>query len=293
MATASRRPRPPVALTIAASDSGGGAGIQADLATFAAHGVYGVSVLTGGTAQNTRGIFGVEPFSPGFIARQMDAVFPDFRPLAVKIGALVDAKRLRAVVAGLRRHSPSNVVLDPVLAAKDGSPLLDAAAVSLLRRTLLPLCDLVTPNIPEAETLTGLPIRNESDRRLAAGILADAGPRAVLIKGGHARGGVVSDLLFDGRRFVVFEHRRLSSRARHGTGCTLSAAIAANLALGKGLEASVREAVEYLQRAIEAGVFPGRGWGVPDRFAARARAAVTPSTGTRIRGRRMRSRKSP
>ncbi|MEP6801035.1 MAG: bifunctional hydroxymethylpyrimidine kinase/phosphomethylpyrimidine kinase [Acidobacteriota bacterium] len=292
MATDSRRPRPPVALTIAASDSGGGAGIQADLAAFAAHGVYGISVVTAGTAQNTRGILGVEPFSPRFLSQQMDAVIPDFRPLAVKIGALVDAKRLRAVVAGLCRHSLSNVVLDPVLAAKDGTPLLDPAAVPLLRRALLPLCDLVTPNIPEAETLTGILIRNESDRRLAAGILADAGPRAVLIKGGHARGSTVTDLLFDGRRFLEFEHPRLSSRARHGTGCTLSAAIAANLALGKPLDASVRDAIRYLERAIEAGVFPGKGWGVPDRFAAPPLPAATPSTGRRTRGRRTRSRKS-
>ncbi|MEP6768463.1 MAG: bifunctional hydroxymethylpyrimidine kinase/phosphomethylpyrimidine kinase [Acidobacteriota bacterium] len=291
MATAPRRPRPPVALTIAASDSGGGAGIQADLAAFAAHGVYGISVLTGGTAQNTRGISAVEPFSPEFIGRQMDAVFPDFRPSAVKIGALHDAPRLRAVVAGLRRHAPENVVLDPVLAAKDGSPLFDPAALPLLRRTLLPLCDLVTPNIPEAESLAGIPIRNESDRRLAAGILADAGPRAVLIKGGHGRGAVVRDLLFDGRRFVDFEHPRLTSRARHGTGCTLSAAIAANLARGKGLESSVQEAIDYLERAIEAGVFPGRGWGVPDRFAAAPRGRSTPSTGRRTRAHRMPSRK--
>lgn len=290
MATANRRPRPPVALTIAASDSGGGAGIQADLATFAAHRVYGVSVLTGGTAQNTRGIFGVEPFSAAFIARQMDAVFSDFRPGAVKIGAILDSKRLRAVVAGLRRHSPSNVVLDPVLAAKDGSPLLEPAAVPLLIRALLPLCDLATPNIPEAETLSGILIRDESDRRMAAGLIADLGPRAVLIKGGHAPGATVTDLLFDGRRFVELQHPRLASRARHGTGCTLSAAIAANLALGKGLEASVREAVDYVDRAIAAGVFPGKGWGVPDRFAARATS--TPSKGTRTRARRTPSRKS-
>ncbi|MFN2632907.1 MAG: bifunctional hydroxymethylpyrimidine kinase/phosphomethylpyrimidine kinase [Thermoanaerobaculia bacterium] len=291
MATDSRRPRPPVALTIAASDSGGGAGIQADLATFAAHGVYGVSVLTAGTAQNTRGISAVEPFSPQFIRRQMDAVFPDFRPSGVKIGALHDARRLRAVAAGLRLHAPANVVLDPVLAAKDRSPLFDPAAIPLLRRTLLPLCDLVTPNLPEAEALAGIPIRNQSDRRLAAGILADAGPRAVLIKGGHRRGAVVRDLLFDGRRFIDFEHPRSTSRARHGTGCTLSAAIAANLALGKGLESSVREAIDYVERAIEAGVFPGRGWGVPDRFASVPAGRLTPSTGRRTRARRTPSRK--
>ncbi len=290
MATASRRPRPVVALTIAASDSGGGAGIQADLATFAAHGVYGVSVLTAGTAQNTRGISAVEPFTPGFVRRQMDAVFPDFRPSAVKIGALHDARRLRAVVAGLRRYAPANVVLDPVLGAKDGSPLFDPAALSLLRRTLLPLCDLVTPNIPEAGALAGIPIENESDRRLAAGILADAGPRAVLIKGGHGRGPIVRDLLFDGRRFVEFEHPRLSSRARHGTGCTLSAAIAANLALGKGLESSVREAIDYVERAIAAGVFPGKGWGVPDRFAAAPGGRLTGAGPVRRRsGRRSHS----
>lgn len=283
------RTRPIVALTIAASDSGGGAGIQGDLATFAALGVYGISVLTAGTAQNTRGIGAVEPFSAAFVGSQMDSVLPDFRPSAVKIGALYDGARVRAVAAGLKRHNPPNVVLDPVLAAKDGSPLLAPRALATLRRELLPLCDLVTPNLPEAEALARIPIRDSSDRRLAAGILADAGPRAVLIKGGHGRGAILQDLLFDGKRFREFQHPRTGAGAVHGTGCALSAAIAANLALGLSLDDAVGGAIDYVQAALLEPVFPGRGRAVPNRFAAPG--SPTPSTGRRTRERRTRSRK--
>ena len=285
-----RRPRPIVALTIAASDSGGGAGIQGDLATFAALGVYGISVLTAGTAQNTRGIGAVEPFSAAFVGSQMDSVLPDFRPAAVKIGALYDGARVRAVAAGLKRHNPPNVVLDPVLAAKDGSPLLAPRALATLRRELLPLCDLVTPNLPEAEALARIPIRDSSDRRLAAGILADAGPRAVLIKGGHDRGALLQDLLFDGRRFREFQHPRIGTGAVHGTGCALSAAIAANLALGLSLDEAVGSAIDWVQAAIREPIFPGRGRAVPNRFVPVA-GSPTPSTETRTRERRTRSRK--
>ena len=283
------RTRPIVALTIAASDSGGGAGIQGDLATFAALGVYGISVLTAGTAQNTRGIAAVEPFSAAFVGSQMDSVLPDFRPSAVKIGALYDGARVRAVAAGLKRHNPPNVVLDPVLAAKDGSPLLAPRALATLRRELLPLCDLVTPNLPEAEALARIPIRDSSDRRLAAGILADAGPRAVLIKGGHGRGPVLQDLLFDGKRFREFQHPRTGAGAVHGTGCALSAAIAANLALGLSLDDAVGGAIDYVQAALREPVFPGRGRAVPNRFATPG--SPTPSTERRTRERRRRSRK--
>ncbi|HEY6148521.1 MAG TPA: bifunctional hydroxymethylpyrimidine kinase/phosphomethylpyrimidine kinase [Thermoanaerobaculia bacterium] len=265
MARAASRRRPPVALTIAASDSGGGAGIQADLATFAAHGVFGATVLTAGTAQNTRGVLAIEPFPAAFVLRQMDAVFPDLRPDAVKIGMLFDAARARAVGTGLRRHRARRVVLDPVLVAKGGEALYARGAIKALV-ALFELCDLVTPNLPEAEALAGIPIRDESDRRLAAGILADAGARAVLVKGGHGRGAVVSDLYFDGRRFREIRHPRIRTRATHGTGCTLSAAIAANLALGAAMEEAVERAIRYLERALRNGVFPGKGLGTPDRI---------------------------
>jgi hydroxymethylpyrimidine/phosphomethylpyrimidine kinase len=260
------RTRPVCAVTIATSDSGGGAGIQADLATFAAHGVYGATVLIAATAQNTNRIAAVEPLSPGFIRKQMDAVFPDLRPAAVKIGALYDTARIRAVASGLERHRAANVVLDPVLVAKAGARLLARAAVQSLRDGLLPLCDLVTPNLPEAEELSGVSVRSDDGRRNAARVLHALGARAVLIKGGHGPGRRLADLLFDGRRFQEFVHPRISTRATHGTGCVLSSAIAANLALGHALEDAVGRAVRYVHAALQRGIFPGRGWGVPGRF---------------------------
>jgi hydroxymethylpyrimidine/phosphomethylpyrimidine kinase len=258
--------RPPVAVSIATSDSGGGAGIQADLLAFAAHGVYGATILAAGTAQNTLAVTGIETFSVRFLSRQIDAVFSDLRPRAVKIGMLFDAPRIRAVARGLRRHRASNVVLDPVMVAKTGARLLRREAAESLRRDLVPLADLVTPNLPEAAALTGLPVGRDADRRVAAGALADMGARAVLIKGGHGRGGEVRDLLFDGRFFTEFVAPRIRTRATHGTGCTLSSAIAANLALGNSLEDSVLAAVQYLRAGLELGLFPGRGFGVPNHF---------------------------
>ena len=255
------------AVSIAASDSGGGAGIQADLLTFAANGVYGATVLTGATAQNTRAVTGAEPVSTRLLARQIDAVFTDLRPRAVKIGMLFDGARIRAVAAGLRRHRARNVVLDPVMVAKSGARLLSRAALGRLRTELLPLCDLVTPNLPEAEALAGLRIRGDADRRLAAGLIADLGARAVLIKGGHSRGAQVRDLYFDGRFFTEFVAPRIRTRATHGTGCTLSAAIAANLALGFDHEEAIVEAIRYLRAGLKRGLYPGRGFGVPDHFA--------------------------
>ncbi len=262
--------RPVTVVSIAASDSGGGAGIQADLLTFAAHGVHGATVLTAATAQDSRGILAIAPFPPGFVAAQIDAVFDDFHPRAVKVGALVDGSRIRAVAAGLARHGAPHVVLDPVMVAKGGARLLSREAVAILRRDLLPLCELVTPNLPEAEALAGLRVRSDADRRLAAGVIADLGARAVLIKGGHARGRAVRDLLFDGRFFVEFVAPRLPGPAVHGTGCTLSAAIAANLALGRGLEDAVERAIRYLRDAMRRPLRPGRGRPVPDRIGARS-----------------------
>lgn len=260
------RLRPISAVSIGASDSGGGAGIQADLLTFAAHGVYGATVLAGATAQDTHGVRAVEAFSGKFVARQMDAVFRDLRPRAVKIGALIDLPAVRAVACGLSRYSPPNVVVDPVLATSSGTRLLSRRAVAAFKRELLPLCDLLTPNLPEAEELSGISIRDDGDLRRAAGILSDLGPDAVLITGGHAAGAEVRDLLFDGRRFLELRHLRIRTRATHGTGCTLAAAITANLALGCGLEVSVRRAIHYLRAGMKRGLFPGHGAGVPDHF---------------------------
>jgi hydroxymethylpyrimidine/phosphomethylpyrimidine kinase len=269
------RTRPVCAVTIATSDSGGGAGIQADLLTFAAHGVYGATVLVAATAQNTNRIAAVEPLSPAFIRKQMDAVFPDLRPAAVKIGALYDAARIRAVADGLGRHRATNVVLDPVLVAKGGKRLLAHAALRSLRDDLLPLCDLVTPNLPEAEELSGIRIRSDADRQRAALALYALGARAVLIKGGHGYGPRIADLLYDGRRFREFVNPRISTGATHGTGCTLSSAIAANLALGRPLEDAVGGAIRYLRAGLKRSAFPGRGRGVPDHFPpSRAGGAI-------------------
>lgn len=256
-------------LSIATSDSGGGAGIQADLLTFAAHGVHGTTVLAAGTAQNTTGVEGIETFSTRFLREQLDAVFSDFRPAAVKIGMLYDAPRVRAVAQGLRRWKARNVVLDPVMVAKSGARLLSRSALASLKKYLLPLCDLVMPNLPEAEALSGMRIRSESDRRLAAGIIADLGARAVLIKGGHGRGDEVRDLLFDGEAFTVFAAPRIRTRATHGTGCTLSSAIASNLAIGHDLPTSVERGIAYLRAGLREGRFPGKGFGVPSHFPRR------------------------
>ena len=265
--------RLPVAVSIATSDSSGGAGIQADLLTFAAHRVYGATVLAAGTAQNTRGVTGIETFSSAFLAKQIDAVFSDLRPGAVKIGMLFDAPRIRAVASGLVRHRARNVVLDPVMVAKTGARLLAPAAMRSLKADLLPLCRLVTPNLPEAQALTGIRIRGDGDRREAAGILADLGARAVLIKGGHSRGGEVRDLYFDGQFFTEFVAPRIRTRATHGTGCTLASAIAANLALGRSLEEAILRAIQYLRAGLRRGLFPGRGYGIPDHFPPKPWAA--------------------
>jgi hydroxymethylpyrimidine/phosphomethylpyrimidine kinase len=196
----------------------------------------------------------------------MDSIFPDLKPAAVKVGALLDAPRIRAVASGLRRHRAKNVVLDPVMLATGGARLLSISAVGTLLKVALPLCDLVTPNIPEAEALSGVRIRGASDRREAARAIAAFGAGAVLIKGGHASGDSVCDLLYDGRSFREFVNPRIRTRATHGTGCMLSSAIAANLALGHDLEDAVWRSIRYLRAGLRRGFFPGMGWGVPDRI---------------------------
>ena len=261
--------RPPTAVSIATSDSGGGAGIQADLLTFAAHGVHGATVLVAATAQDSLGVSAVVPLPAPFVRRQIAAVFGDFRPRAVKIGALFDAERVRVVATELRRRRPPAVVLDPVLAATSGRRLLSAAGVRAMRERLLSLCDLVTPNLAEAQALARIRVRGASDRRLAAGILADLGARAVLITGGHVPGREVEDLLFDGRFFTSFRAPRMTSAATHGTGCTLSAAIAANFALGRSLEDAIARAIAFVREGLERGIRPGRGPGIPRRLARR------------------------
>jgi hydroxymethylpyrimidine/phosphomethylpyrimidine kinase len=267
-------------VTIAGSDPGGGAGIQADLLTFAAHGVHGASVVIAATAQNSRGISAIELLSVPFVIRQLDAVFSDFSPAAVKVGMLADAAHVTAVASSLRRHRARNVVVDPVLRSTSGTPLLAADAVPVLRREVLPLARLVTPNLDEAEALAEIEIRSDADRREAARRVAASGARAVLVTGGHGPGERIRDLLWDGKRFRNFEHRRIAPGDVHGTGCVLSASIAANLALGFSLEEAVSRGIRYLRAALRRSVSPGSGARVPvHAFIPRSRSgSPRPST---------------
>ncbi len=261
---------PPRLLTIAGSDSGGGAGIQADLKTFAAHGAYGMSAIAALTAQNTREVRAVHEVPPEMVAAQIDAVFEDIGVDAVKIGMLASAVIVRAVAARLREHVHNGrppVVLDPVMVAKSGDALLRDDAVEALADDLLPLCTLVTPNVPELERLTGLPAGTEAERRRAAEALARRGP-AVLAKGGHTEGPEVVDLLLEGGRFHRFANPRLSSTSTHGTGCTLSSAIAARLAAGEELPRAVEGAIRYLRGAMQAAYPVGSGHGPVDHLYA-------------------------
>ncbi len=263
---------PPRLLTIAGSDSGGGAGIQADLKTFAAHGAYGMSAITALTAQNTREVRAVHEAPADFVAAQIDAVFDDIGVDAVKIGMLASAPIVRAVADRLRVHTRGArgawrmpIVLDPVMIAKSGDPLLRDDAVEALAGDLLPLCTLVTPNLPELARLTGLPAGTEDERRRAAEALAGRGP-AVLAKGGHAEGPEVVDLLFHNGHWHRFAHPRIASRATHGSGCTLSSAIAVRLARGDEMARAVEGAIGYLQAAMKAAYPLGGGHGPVDHL---------------------------
>ncbi|NUH64680.1 bifunctional hydroxymethylpyrimidine kinase/phosphomethylpyrimidine kinase [Sulfitobacter sp. S0837] len=240
------------ALTIAGSDSGGGAGIQADLKTFSALDVYGASVLTAVTAQNTRAVTGVAMIAPAMIRAQMAAVFDDLKISAVKIGMLGDPETINAVADGLA-GCPAPVVLDPVMVAKSGDALLSTEAVATLRDRMLPLAHVLTPNLPEAARLLGKPEATDEASMLEQGrALLSAGPGAVLMKGGHGKGEVCVDLLITAEETLRLAAPRQQTANTHGTGCTLSAAIAAGLARGLPLPQAVEAAHAYLQRAIAA-----------------------------------------
>ena len=243
----------PIALTIAGSDSSGGAGIQADLKTFAALGVHGASVLTALTAQNTQGVTAIHDVPPGFIAAQIDAVFADLHVGAVKIGMVSRAAAIEVVGAGLARHQAKNVVLDPVMVATSGAALLATEAIDKLRRDLIPRALVVTPNLPEAAALTGATLaRNEREMEIQAREILALGARTVLIKGGHAEGAESVDLLIGQDGVLRLSAARVSSRNTHGSGCTLSSAIAAGLAKGCPLHDAVRAAKAYVTAAIAA-----------------------------------------
>ncbi len=260
------QPSRPRVLTIAGSDSGGGAGIQADLKTFAAHGVYGMSAITAITAQNTVAVTAIHPVPPEVIAAQLDAVLDDIGADAVKIGMLGDVATIEVVASRLDRLPGVPIVLDPVMVAKSGARLLAEDAVTALRERLVPLATLVTPNLPEAAMLTGLEVDTEAERRKAGFALCRDGAGAALIKGGHGTGAELVDLLCEGGRATRFVHARQSNTATHGTGCTLSSAIAARLARRATLEQAVTGALEYLQGAIKAAFPLGRGVGPVDHL---------------------------
>ncbi len=250
----------PAVLTIAGSDSGGGAGIQADLKTFAAHEVHGVSAVTAVTAQNTVAVTGIQEITPELVSAQIHAVMSDFPVAAVKTGMLASAAIIEAVSEALGENSPP-IVVDPVMVAKTGDRLLAGDAVRAVREHLLPRAALLTPNLPEAADLTGATVEDEAGMRAAGETLLGMGAAAVLMKGGHLAGGEIVDLFLDQEGSQVFRSSRIETRATHGTGCTLSAAVAANLARGRPLREAVERAREYLREVMLRAEPLGRGRG--------------------------------
>lgn len=257
-------------LTIAGSDSGGGAGIQADLKTFAANGCYGMSVITALTAQNTQGVTGIHPVPVEFVASQLDAVLSDIGADAVKIGMLYSPELIDTVARKLKEFRVGRIVLDPVMVAQSGDKLLRDDAVAALKAQLIPLAEILTPNLPEAAVLLGRPVRGADDMADAAVELAQLGCPNVLLKGGHLEAGDCDDLLFlgEGRQVVRLPDERVVTRNNHGTGCTLSSATASHLARGVGVEEAVRCAKAYISAAIRAGAgyVIGRGHGPVHHF---------------------------
>ena len=270
----------PIALTIAGSDSGGGAGIQADLKTFSALGVYGASVITALTAQNTRGVTGIHDTPPEFIGAQIDAVFGDLDVKAVKIGMVSRPDAIMAIVEGLQRWKPAHVVLDPVMVATSGDRLLAPEAIDRLRAHLIPCAGIITPNLPEAAALLDLPVATrEAEIEGQGRKLLALGCPAVLIKGGHGEGPESADYLVTADATLRLAAPRVETKNTHGTGCTLSSAIAAGLAKGRPLETAVRDAKTYVSAAIAAAdrLKVGGGHGPVHHFYAFKRGTVLPA----------------
>ncbi|MGA2639410.1 MAG: bifunctional hydroxymethylpyrimidine kinase/phosphomethylpyrimidine kinase [Spirochaetia bacterium] len=258
------------ALTIAGSDSGGGAGIQADLKTFAAHGVFGTSAITALTAQDTVRVEGVYAIPPEFVARQIDAVVKDIGADAIKTGMLFNARIIETVAAKIVEHRLRPLVVDPVMMAKSGDALLEPEARDALISSLLPLATVVTPNLPEAQVLCGFPVTDREGMRRAARAIHAKGPRCVVVKGGHLEGTDFStDLFYDGERFEELTGPRIETRNTHGTGCTFASAIAARLALGDEMLVAVRAAKGYVSAILAAssGLRIGRGHGPMNHMA--------------------------
>jgi hydroxymethylpyrimidine/phosphomethylpyrimidine kinase len=256
-----------IALTIAGSDSGGGAGIQADLKTFERFGTFGTSAVVALTAQNTQGVRAVHAVPPEFVRAQLAALADDLPPAALKTGMLATATLVETVADAVRSYAWGPLVVDPVMVSTSGHRLLDAAAEATLRDALLPLATLVTPNLDEASLLVGWPVREPAQMEAAGVELLELGAGAALVKGGHGTGGTVVDVLVTEDGVQRFEHPRLDSTSTHGTGCTLSAAITANLALGRALEEAVSISLDYVWRAIREAPGLGQGHG-PLRHSA-------------------------
>jgi hydroxymethylpyrimidine/phosphomethylpyrimidine kinase len=269
-----------IALTIAGSDSGGGAGIQADLKTFQQFGVFGTSVIVALTAQNTRGVRAVYPVPEAMVADQLDALAEDLPPAALKTGMLASAALVRRVAAMITGRGWSRYVCDPVMVATSGDRLLDAEAETVLREQLLPLAALVTPNLDEAAILTGQPVAHPDGMEGAGHRLLELGARAALVKGGHLPGDVMTDVLVTRQGTHRFTHPRILTTSTHGTGCTLSAAVTAGLAQGHDLEVAVSDALDYVHRAMLAAPGLGGGHGplnhmVPARLPASGNTTTT------------------
>lgn len=252
-------------LTIAGSDSCGGAGIQADLKTFSAHGVFGMSVITAVTVQNTQGVFGVQDISPDIIQRQIEVIFDDISVDAVKIGMVSKTETIKTIAETLSKYSIQNLVVDPVMVSKSGFHLLQPEAKEALITHLLPMATVVTPNLPEAEVITGLEIKALEDMKKAAHIIYKMGPKYVLVKGGHLEDEAV-DILYDGTVFTYYNSPRIDTKNTHGTGCTLSSAIASNLGKGLSIVEAIENAKNYITVAIENSFSIGKGVGPTHHF---------------------------
>lgn len=248
------------ALSIAGSDCSGGAGIQADLKAMIMNGVYGMSAITALTAQNTTGVTGISEVEPDFLKEQIDAIFTDIRPDAVKIGMVSSGKLIEVIAERLRHYEAKNIVVDPVMVATSGSNLMESEAVVTLKDKLLPLATLVTPNIYEAEVLSAMPIKDKEDMIAAAKLISESYGCAVLLKGGHSINDA-NDLLYKNGEMKWFYGKRINNPNTHGTGCTLSSAIASNLAKGYDIETSVQKAKDYISGALEAMLDLGKGSG--------------------------------
>lgn len=252
-------------LTIAGSDSSGGAGIQADIKTFSAHEVFGMSIITAVTAQNTEGVFAVQDIRPDIIQKQIEVIFDDILVDGVKIGMVSKTETIKIIADTLSKYSVKNLVLDPVMISKSGYYLLEPEAKEALIDHLLPMARVVTPNLPEAEVITGLKVSTIEDMKEAAKLIFDMGPKYVLVKGGHLEGEAV-DILYDGSTFTYYSSPRINTINTHGTGCTLSSAIAANLGKGLNITEAIDEAKGYITKAIQESFSIGKGVGPVHHF---------------------------